>query len=136
MILIDRFLVTVVFLAGAIAPLADEPQLSGNAPAPGEPLSLWYHQPAAKWVEALPVGNGRIGAMVFGGLNREWLQLNEDTLWAGGPYDPVNPQARGALPEVRQLVFEGKYREAAKLISAKVMSKPLGQMPYQTAGDL
>ena len=136
MILIDRFLVTVVFLAGAIAPLADEPQLSGNAPAPGEPLSLWYHQPAAKWVEALPVGNGRIGAMVFGGLNRERLQLNEDTLWAGGPYDPVNPQARGALPEVRQLVFEGKYREAAKLISAKVMSKPLGQMPYQTAGDL
>jgi alpha-L-fucosidase 2 len=74
--------------------------------------------------------------MVFGGINRERLQLNEDTLWAGGPYDPVNPQAREALPEVRRLVFEGKYREAAKLISAKVMSKPLGQMPYQTAGDL
>src|SRR5208337_3518462 len=77
-----------------------------------------------------------IGAMVFGGVNRERLQLNEDTLWAGGPYDPVNPQARAALPEVRQLVFEGKYLQAARLISAKVMSKPLGQMPYETAGDL
>ncbi|MGP8240026.1 MAG: glycoside hydrolase N-terminal domain-containing protein, partial [Limisphaerales bacterium] len=99
-------------------------------------MSLWYRQPAAKWVEALPVGDGRVGAMVFGGINRERLQLNEDTLWAGGPYDPVNSQAREALPEVRRLVFEGKYREAAKLISAKVMSKPLGQMPYETAGDL
>jgi hypothetical protein len=74
--------------------------------------------------------------MVFGGINRERLQLNEGTLWAGGPYDPVNPQAREALPEVRRLVFEGKYGEAAKLVSEKVMSKPLGQMQYQTAGDL
>jgi len=115
---------------------AAEPQLRGNASAPGEPLSLWYRQPAAKWVEALPVGNGRIGAMVFGGINRERLQLNEDTLWAGGPYDPVNPEARAALPEARRLVFAGKYREAARLISAKAMSKPLGQMPYETAGDL
>ena len=62
--------------------------------------------------------------MVFGGENRERLQLNEDTLWAGGPYDPVNPDAKAALPEVRQLVFDGKYSQAAKLISAKVMSKP------------
>lgn len=115
---------------------AAEPELSGNAPAPNEPLSLWYRQPATKWVEALAVGNGRIGAMVFGGINRERLQLNEGTLWAGGPYDPVNPQAREALPEVRRLVFEGKYADAAKLVSEKVMSKPLGQMQYQTAGDL
>jgi alpha-L-fucosidase 2 len=116
--------------------LADEPQLSGNASPPSQPLSLWYRQPAAKWVEALAIGNGRIGAMVFGGINRERLQLNEDTLWAGGPYDPVNPNARQTLPDVRRLVFEGKYSQAAKLISAKVMSKPLGQMPYETAGDL
>jgi alpha-L-fucosidase 2 len=67
---------------------------------------------------------------------QERLQLNEVTLWAGGPYDPVNPEAKEALPQVRQLVNEGKYREAAKLISAKVMAKPLGQMPYQTVGDL
>jgi len=115
---------------------AAQPEPLGKASAPPEPLSLWYRQPAQKWVESLAIGNGRIGAMVFGGINRERLQLNVDTLWAGGPYDPVNPQAREALPEARQLVFEGKYREAAKLISAKIMSKPLGQMPYQTAGDL
>jgi alpha-L-fucosidase 2 len=135
-IAILRFLRAVVFIASSAALFADEPQLTGSAPTPSESLSLWYRQPAAKWVEALAVGNGRIGAMVFGGINRERLQLNEDTLWAGGPYDPVNPQAREALPEVRRLVFDGKYREAARLLSAKVMSKPLGQMPYETAGDL
>ena len=116
--------------------IAAEPQLTSSATAPAEPLSLWYRQPAAKWVEALAVGNGRIGAMVFGGVNRERIQLNEDTLWAGGPYDPVNPDARAALPDVRQLVFDRKYRDASRLISAKVMSKPLGQMPYETAGNL
>jgi alpha-L-fucosidase 2 len=133
---IHRIVCAIVLVASSTKLCAAEPGLTGNSPAPVEPLSLWYRQPASKWVEALAVGNGRIGAMVFGGINRERLQLNEDTLWAGGPYDPVNPQAREALPEVRRLVFEGKYREAAKLISTKVMSKPLGQMPYQTAGDL
>ena len=85
-------------LLGSSAQLfAAEPPLTGSASAPAEPLSLWYRQPAAKWTEALPVGNGRIGAMVFGGINQERLQLNEDTLWGGGPYDPVNPQGlRGA----------------------------------------
>ncbi len=97
---------------------------------------LWYDEPAEKWVEALPVGNGRIAAMVFGGVPNERLQLNEGTLWAGGPYDPVNPEAKAALPEVRRLVNEGRYRDAAKLIGAKVMARPLGQMPYQTVGDL
>lgn len=106
------------------------------APAAANPNLLWYDKPAARWTEALPVGNGRLSAMVFGGTNQDRLQLNEGTLWAGGPYDPVNPEAKEALPEVRKLVNEGKYREAAKLISAKVMAKPLGQMPYQTVGDL
>ena len=135
----NRFhkLASFLILLGCQAQLwAAEPQLNGNAPAPAEPLSLWYRQPAIKWEEALAIGNGRIGAMVFGGITRERLQLNEDTLWAGGPYDPVNPDAKAALPEVRQLVFEGKYSQAARLISAKVMSKPLSQMPYETAGDL
>jgi len=107
-----------------------------SAPGAESPLVLWYNKPAGRWVEALAIGNGRISAMVFGGVAQERLQLNEGTLWAGGPYDPVNPEAREALPEVRQLVNEGKYREAAKLISAKVMAKPLRQMPYQTVGDL
>jgi alpha-L-fucosidase 2 len=107
-----------------------------GAAAPAEPLSLWYRQPARQWVEALPVGNGRLGAMVFGGLSQERLQLNEDTLWAGGPYDPVNPDAKAALPEVRRLIFDGKYKEAHQLVGAKVLAKPLRQMPYQTVGDL
>jgi alpha-L-fucosidase 2 len=102
----------------------------------GNPNLLWYDKPAAKWVEALPVGNGRLSAMVFGGASQERLQLNEGTLWAGGPYDPVNPEAKAALPQVRQLINEAKYREAAELISAKVMAKPLAQMPYQTVGDV
>jgi alpha-L-fucosidase 2 len=97
---------------------------------------LWWSKPAEKWEEAMPVGNGKLGAMVFGRPAKERIQLNECTLWAGGPYDPVNPDAKDALPEVRKLVNEGKYREAAGLISAKVMAKPLGQMPYQTVGDL
>jgi alpha-L-fucosidase 2 len=135
-IYIHRLVGSVILIGCSAELFAAEPQLTGNASAPAEPLSLWYRQPATRWTEALPIGNGRIGAMVFGEVNQEWLQLNEDTLWGGGPYDPVNPQARAALPEVRQLVFEGKYRQAARLISQRVMSKPLVQMPYETAGDL
>ncbi|MEO5711911.1 MAG: glycoside hydrolase N-terminal domain-containing protein [Luteolibacter sp.] len=97
---------------------------------------LWWDKPAVKWEEAVPVGNGKLGGMIFGQPVNERIQLNECTLWAGGPYDPVNPDAKAALPEVRKLVNEGKFSEAAGLISAKVMAKPLGQMPYQTVGDL
>ena len=126
----------VLTLVCPVAPATAQQQFTGSAAAPSEPLSLWYRQPATKWTEALPVGNGRIGAMEFGGVNQERLQLNEDTLWAGGPYDPVNPDAKAALPEVRKLIFAGNYVAAMQLISAKVLSKPLRQMPYQTAGDL
>ena len=135
-VFIRSFIFTSILLVFSSGLSAAEPELTGDASPPVGPLSLWYRYPAQKWVEALAIGNGRIGAVVFGGVNRERLQLNEDTLWAGGPYDPVNPDAREALPEARRLIWEGKYREAAKLVSAKIMSKPLGQMPYQTAGDL
>jgi alpha-L-fucosidase 2 len=111
-------------------------QLTGEAAAPAEPLSLWYRQPATLWTSALPVGNGRQGAMTFGGIDSEVLCLNEGTLWSGGPYTPDNPEALAALPQVRQLLFEGKYREAHQLIGQRMMAKPLGQLPYQPIGDL
>ena len=97
---------------------------------------LWYRKPAERWVEALPIGNGRIGAMVFGGIDHERLQLNEDSFWSGGPYNPVNPEARAALPEVRRLVFAGRLAEAQALANAKLMARPLSQMSYQPIGDL
>ena len=145
-----------VMLASGIVLLTAQtppgPTLTGEAPPPATPLSLWYRAPAsdrpldparpsgqgagAEWVRALPVGNGRLGAMIFGGVVHERLQLNEDTLWAGRPYDPVNPDAKTALPEVRRLLTEGRYADAARLVSEKVMAKPLAQMPYQTLGDL
>ena len=84
----------------------------------------------------MPIGNGRLGAMVFGDPDFELLQLNEDTLYAGSPYDPNNPEALKALPEARRLIFEGRYREAHELVGAKMMARPLKQMPYQPVGLL
>ncbi|HZN07106.1 MAG TPA: glycoside hydrolase family 95 protein, partial [Pyrinomonadaceae bacterium] len=101
-----------------------------------EPLLLWYDRPAQEWTEALPIGNGRLGAMIFGGPAGEQLQLNEDTLYAGQPYDPNNPESVKALPEARRLIFEGKYKEAHDLVGAKMMARPIKQMPYEPVGDL
>jgi alpha-L-fucosidase 2 len=107
---------------------------------PSEPgddsLVLWYDKPAHEWTDALPIGNGRLGAMIFGGPATEQLQLNEDTLYGGAPYDPNNPQALAALPEARRLIFAGKYQEAHDLVGAKMMAQPIKQMPYQPVGDL
>ena len=100
------------------------------------PLVLWYDKPAAEWVEALPIGNGRLGAMIFGRTANERIQLNEDTIFAGGPYDPSNPEALETLPEARRLIFAGRYKEASDLIGAKMMARPLKQMPYEPLGDL
>ena len=86
--------------------------------------TLRYTAPAQKWVEALPVGNGRLGAMVFGGIASERLQINEDTFFGGGPYDPVNPEAHDALPEVRSLIAARRYEDAAALVGAKVLARP------------
>jgi alpha-L-fucosidase 2 len=99
-------------------------------------LRLWYRQPAEAWTEALPIGNGRLGAMVFGGVARERLQLNEDTLYAGGPYDPSDPRALLALPRVRELIAAGRYAEAQALANEKMMARPLRMPSYQTVGNL
>ena len=100
---------------------------------------LWYDQPAQTWTQALPIGNGVMGGMVFGTPAVEHIQINEETIWAGQPNQVVNPNAKEALPKVRQLIFEGKYKEAQDLANAKVMPNAVGQnmgMPYQPFGDL
>ena len=100
---------------------------------------LWYDQPAQTWTQALPIGNGVMGGMVFGTPAVEHIQINEETIWAGQPNNVVNPNAKKVLPKVRQLIFEGKYKEAQELANAEVMPNAAGQnmgMPYQPFGDL
>jgi len=99
-------------------------------------LKLWYAHPAKQWVEALPIGNGRLGAMVFGDPSKEIIQLNENTVWAGQPNRNDNPNAKEALLEIRRLVFEGKYKEAQDLVNKNMISKTSQGMPYQTVGNL
>lgn len=97
---------------------------------------LWYRQPAAKWTEALPIGNGRLGGMVFGGVASERIQLNEGTVWAGEKRDRSNPAGGAALPEVRRLLFAGKPKEAEALAEKDIIAIPKRMPPYQTLGDL
>ena len=99
-------------------------------------MKLWYQQPAQEWAESLPVGNGRLGAMIFGGTASERLQFNEDTLWTGQPHEYQHGGAVAYLPIVRKLLFEGKQREAEKLAGQQMMSVPLRQEKYQPFGDL
>ena len=99
-------------------------------------LELWYQMPALEWTEALPLGNGRLGGMVHGGVGREEIQLNEATLWSGGPYQPVNPTALPNLQKVRDLVLAGRYAEAERLANESLLASPAGQMSYQSAGNL
>jgi alpha-L-fucosidase 2 len=125
-------------MAGLAAPAmvrAPSAAARGNASPAGD-LVLWYKQPAVEWTEALPIGNGRLGAMVFGGVAQERLQLNEDTLWAGSPYQPAHKGAVASLGQVRDLIFAGKYTDADALIEKTMMATPEKQMSYQTIGDL
>ncbi|MFD2792870.1 glycoside hydrolase N-terminal domain-containing protein [Promicromonospora vindobonensis] len=128
--------------AGAIAltghaPANAEATPSGDPDAPEtNPMQLWYTAPAAEWLEALAVGNGRVGAMVFGGVAAETLMLNEDTVWAGGPHDYADPRGSEALPEIRRLIDEEKWGEAQKLADERFMGRPTEQMQYQPVGDL
>ena len=100
-------------------------------------LALWYDEPAASdWLRALPVGNGRLGAMVFGNVDTERLQLIEDTLWAGGPHDYSNPQGAAALPAIRQMVFQNQWTQAQDRINQTMLGSPAAQLAYQPVGDL
>lgn len=117
---------------------------AGEAPSPN--TTLWYDQPAKNWNEALPIGNGRLGAMIFGGVTSERIQLNEDSLWSGAPQEADNPKALEVLPEIRRLLFDGKYEEAERLANRNLICRGAGsgrgrgsKVPYgsyQTLGDL
>jgi alpha-L-fucosidase 2 len=112
----------------------------GALPQSTDPIALehtiWLRTAAAQWDHAFPLGNGRIGAMVFGSVNRERIQLNEETLWMGGPRETDNPDARAALPEVRRLLFDGKPVEAYALAERMLMGKPWRLESYQSLADL
>lgn len=102
----------------------------------GGKLKMWYSNPAAVWNEALPVGNGRLAAMIYGDPVSEKIQLNEGTFWSGGPSRNDNPAALSALPVVRQLIFEEKYREAETMINSSMTAKQLHGSKYQPIGNL
>jgi alpha-L-fucosidase 2 len=97
---------------------------------------LWYEKPAKTWTEALPIGNGRLGAMVFGKVNNERLQLNEDSVRYGGPVDGDNPEGRHYFREVRCLLMNGKQVEVEEMAQIGMMSSPKSLRPYQPLGDL
>ena len=121
-----RLIYSLALLLGIIA----------NAPeAASAGLVLWYKQPATRWIDGLALGNGRLGAMVFGGIAREQIGLNEDTLWSGGPYEPSTPVGPETHEEIKHLMFEGKYREAQNLAN-KLQGTPNSQASYQTIGEV
>jgi alpha-L-fucosidase 2 len=122
-----------VATSAATLPLGE---FSGEAKVPLAPWCLWYTRPAAAWTEALPVGNGRLGAMVFGGIASEHIQFNESTVWSGTPHSYAHEGAAGFLPEIRKLLLDGRRKEAEVLASREFMSIPLRQKAYQPCGDL
>ena len=109
--------------------------MSRSAGTPGE-MTLWYRQPAVKWLEALPLGNGLIGAMVFGGIQQERIALNESSFWSGRPHDYNDPEAGKYLTQIRELVFAKKFQEAEKMADAHFYGLPAAQQAYQPLGDL
>src|SRR6478609_5948442 len=98
-------------------------------------MRLWYKQPASAWEEALPLGNGKLATMIFGDVEKEHLQLNEETIWTGAPHNNLNDSMRYVIPELRRLLFEKKYG-AAQQLSIEKMNSPQNGMSYRPAGDL
>ncbi len=99
-------------------------------------LTMWYDKPAANWTEAIPIGNGSLGAMVFGGTDSETIQFNEETLWTGQPHDYAHEGANNYLDDIRNLLWQGKQAEAEILANKQFMSQPFGQQAYQAFGNV
>ena len=97
---------------------------------------LWYKQPAQEWEEALPIGSGRLGAMVYGGTDREQVQLNEESMWYGGRVDRLNPDFKENLPLIRKYLDEGQIAKAERLMDQSMSGCPDSMHPYQTLGEI
>lgn len=123
-------------MAGSMLPTAAFIEPEERDSIADSELLLWYRQPAKQWIDGMPLGNGRLGAMVFGGTTLERIGLNEDTLWSGGPYDPAVNVPPATLNEIRQLVFEDKRKEAQSLADRTMEGVPHNQASYQTVGEL
>src|SRR5262245_20166824 len=131
-------LILPVVWAVSRTPVKTQAATSTTAPATRQTgaMTLWHGQPAPQWDHATPIGNGRLGAMIFGNTNRERIQLNEKTLWSGGPRDTVNIEAMSEIGNVRRMLFTGRPREAIDLADETMMGRPRRLLPYQTLGDL
>ena len=132
--LLNYFIATAICLIGLVGCTNQEQVQSPNL------LKLWYTQPANQWEEALPLGNGRMGAMVFGGANKDIIQLNEESVWAGEPGNNLPVGFKEVLPKSRELLLGEKYQEAHDLLLSK-FPRHAGEgnnygMPYQTVGEL
>ena len=111
--------------------------VSSNAPAPSDPLTIWYRRVPTQWTDMIPIGNGHMGAMIAGRPEREFLILNEDTIWAGGPYDHLNPKASPEkLAQMRQLIFDGRADQAGNIANDSFISRPQAEMAFSVAGAL
>jgi alpha-L-fucosidase 2 len=130
----SRFILPALGMLLALPPAAAE--ITASTTPPEAKWMLWYDKPASNWNEALPLGNGHLGAMVFGTLPNERVQFNEYTVWTGRPRSYAHPGAAEKLPEIRKLLFDGKQKAAEDLAGSEFMSIPLGQKAYQPCGDL
>ena len=110
--------------------------ISSRRESPSSSLSLWYESAGSTWLEYLPIGNGSLGGMISGGYPRETIQLNIDTLWAGGPHDYSNSGAVNYLDEIRQLIDNEKWMDAQNLLNDHFFGQPARQAPYQPVGDV
>jgi alpha-L-fucosidase 2 len=128
--------ITKLFVAVLMLSIFSQTPCLANPSCDSNQMTLWYRQPAKEWTEALPVGNGRLGAMVFGGVSTERVQLNEDSVWAGPPVPQAREGANENYLKAREALFEGKYAEAEKIIETKFLSDRISPRSYQTLGDL
>lgn len=128
------FLVSMMQI-GALAEMQPVFARAENAQSDWPEMSWWYTSPATRYWEGVPLSTGRLAAMVYGGIEDELIPFNDESLWSGSPYDPNNPEGKAALPEIRQLLFEGRYL-AAQALCQKLMSIPLSVQHYQPMGEL